>query len=140
MTTEVEARDTLVGAVEQVWNSSEFKDIPLYTDSGPQPQVDHDTVFCRFYVKMLLTRQKEVGQNPQTRTEGYLIFDFGSKEGHGVRRLQVMRQAMTEAFKAVSLGEAGKWVHLLIPTPRREPTLPGWNFVSLQVPFYFDQA
>lgn len=137
MTTEVQARDILAKAVDDAWKASQFSDVRLYSTSGPQPQVDVDTVFVQYEIVMNDANQSTLGETHWTRHRGDLVINFAAKNGGmtGERALLVMRQEMREAFDSEHFGS----VKTTTPTPRRDPQLPGWNIKSLAVPFYFDE-
>lgn len=134
---EVEARDLLVRAVETAWQAGEHREVPVYTVTGPQPQVDRDTVFMHYEIIDQDSDQITVGLSPWIRHRGVLTLNFGAKigSGKGERALRVMRQEMRTALGAKHFGG----VKTLIPTPYKDPKLQGWLFVSLGIPFYYDE-
>lgn len=131
---DTQARDVLVNTIEDMWLASDFKDVSLFKDNGPEPQLDHLERFVKYEIYFMGSEQMTLGENPIDRTRGFVRFFFGTRQGKGTRALLVMRDYVKQELKAKNLGA----VKTLIPSPEKSNTGNGWHFEVLTVPFYFD--
>lgn len=131
-----DAQQDIVNAVWDIWDASDFSDVPLHGVNGPAAELDKLDRVANFEIEFRDSEQVTIGARPIDRTWGSIEFHFGTRKGRGVRSLLVMQSFVKEALKAERLG----LVRTLIPSPGRTKEAGGWVFETLYVPFYFDGA
>jgi len=134
--TSVDARDDIVAKIKQLWAASDFQDVGMYGGNGPKPDLDKVPKFANFEIVFRDAEQVTLGNDPVDRTYGSIEFQFGAREGTGVRSLLAMQAYMKTGLKAATLG----CVKTLIPSPAPGSSGNGWVFEALFVPFYFDSS
>lgn len=132
--TTVDARDVLVQNVIDIWQESEYKDVPIHGANGPKAILDRLESVINYEIDFRDSEQVTLGSNPVDRTWGFVEFHFGVREGTGVRTALGMQSLFKSKLRAKSF-EA---VKTLIPSPGKQVHAPGWVFETLYVPFYFD--
>lgn len=134
--TTLDARDAIVERVVTTWAGSEFSDVTLTGNNGPQAELDKIEKIVNYEIVFGESDQVTIGADPVDRTWGSIEFFFGCRAGKGTRALLSMQSFIKAELKATQLGS----VKTLIPSPGRQHKAPGWVFETLYVPFYFDSS
>ncbi|SPY08027.1 hypothetical protein [Oligella urethralis] len=131
---DADARNELVKAIVALWNNSPFKDVSIYHENGPTPNLDQLSYFVSYEIQMVTSKQMTLGEKPIDRTTGFVQFYFAGKAGTGTLKLLTMRDFVKQALKA----KVFKSLKTTIPSPGRSDKDRGWHIETLIVPFYFD--
>lgn len=140
MTTEVQARDTIVGYLNLAWTTA-HPTVKIFYENTLK--VDLDAVgssFLRVRIDFTDSMRQGIDQSPFTASYGEVILQLFSKDGQGTRdsltKFSYLRGLMGYQDLPVS---GGGEVRLDCPRPGRKQSRNGWTSQDLIVPFYFIQ-
>lgn len=140
MTTEVQARDTIVGYLNPAWTTV-HPTVKIFYENTLK--VDLDAVgssFLRVRIDFTDSMRQGIDQSPFTASYGEVVLQLFSKDGQGTRdsltKFSYLRGLMGYQDLPVS---GGGEVRLDCPRPGRKQSRNGWTSQDLIVPFYFIQ-
>ncbi len=134
MTTEVQARDAIIGYLPPAWTSA-YPTIKVFYETA---SVDLDAVGSTFLrVRLDFTDSLRQGIDPQPITGSYgeVILQLFVKDGSGTRDTLIHLNFLRELLKYQQLSG----VTLDCPRPGRKQSRSGWTSNDLIVPFQFWQ-
>lgn len=135
MTTEVEARDVLVGRLNPAWAGA-YPGVELYYENTTQ--IDLDTVGSRFAtasIDFTDSVRQGIDTDPITASYGVLTCRLFVKEGEGVKVALAMIGFLRTLMKYKELSG----VTTDCPRVGKKVTKEGWSSTDLIVPFSFWQ-
>ena len=140
MTTEVQARDTIIAYLNPAWAVA-HPTVKIFYENTVK--VDLDAVggsFLRVRIDFTDSMRQGIDQTPFTACYGEVILQLFSKDGHGTRdsltKLSYLRGLM--AYQDLLVSGGGK-IKLDCPRPGKKQSRNGWTSQDLIVPFYFIQ-
>ena len=140
MTTEVQARDTIIAYLNPAWAVA-HPTVKIFYENTVK--VDLDAVgssFLRVRIDFTDSMRQGIDQTPFTACYGEVILQLFSKDGHGTRdsltKLSYLRSLM--AYQDLLVSGGGK-IKLDCPRPGKKQSRNGWTSQDLIVPFYFIQ-
>ena len=134
MTTEVEARDAIVGLIE-----TEFTSLPRYYEDTECVDLDSvGTGFVRIEINFNDTYQVTLGANFIDRTWGLVVVSIFSKDGDGARAALQARDDLKAMVKSAIAAFSPAGVQLVMAKPGDVERKKGWVRRELLIPFWFD--
>ncbi len=134
MTTEVQARDAIIGYLHPAWTSA-YPTVKVFYETA---SVDLDAVGSTFLrVRLDFTDSLRQGIDPQPITGSYgeVVLQLFVKDGSGTRDTLIRLNFLRELLKYQQLSG----VTLDCPRPGRKQSRSGWTSTDLIVPFQFWQ-
>lgn len=134
MTTEVQARDALVGLIE-----SKFSTLPRYYEDTVT--IDLDAVgagFVRIEIEFNETYQVTLGRDFIDRTLGLVVVSIFTKDGDGARAALQVRDELKAIVRAAISASEPAGVQLEAARPGDVERKQGWVRRELLIPFWFD--
>jgi hypothetical protein len=134
MTTEVQARDAIIGFLHPAWTTA-YPAVKIFYETA---SVDLDAVgstFLRVRIDFVSSTRQGIDLSPITGSYGELLLQMFMKDGSGTREPLVRINFLRELLKYKIISG----VTLDCPKPGRKQSRSGWTSSDLIVPFQFWQ-